>query len=136
MSADTRIRARAILFLMRNEVEFDKDISNSMLVVLIKLFWQSVKDAKEIERQKLVAMRCFDRLTPSSWMSVNKIQVKEVMKQTSGYVVKWGIKYWVSFRPALEAISHFVFEKSGCEEGDYYLSIVDSRTHHPYRDWE
>ncbi len=135
MSADTKIRARAILFLMRNGVELDKDISNSMLVVLIKLFWQSVKDVKEIERQKKMAMVHFNNLDPVGWIHINKLQVKEIMKQTGGFIVKYHQKYWVSFRPVLRAISHFVFERSGCQQGDYHVSLVDARTHRPYRDW-
>jgi hypothetical protein len=136
MSADTKIRARAILFLMRNGVEFDKDISNSMLVVLIKLFWQSVKDAKEIAHQKKMAMVHFDNLTPNGWIHVNKLQVKEIMEQTGGAIVKYNLNYWISFRPVLKAVSHFVFQKSGCKDGDYYVSLADRRTHHPYRDWK
>ncbi len=135
MDADANIRTRAKRELRRNGVQFDNDISNSMLIALSKLCKRAAKNAKEIERQKQIAMKCFDTLTPSSWMSANKIQVKEIMKQTGGSIVKYHNKYWVSFRPAWKAVSHFVFEKSGCQKGDYYVCLAAARTHHPYRDW-
>ena len=136
MSADTKIRTRAKRFLRRNGVSFNNDISNSILVVLIKLFWQSVKDAKDIASQKKMAMVHFNNLDPNGWIHINKLQVKEIMEQTGGAIVKYHQKYWVSFRPAWQAVSHFVFEQSGCIDGDYYVNLADARTHRPYRDWD
>jgi hypothetical protein len=136
MSVDAKIRARAILMLMRQGVEFDKNVSNSTLVALGRLSRQAIKDEKEINHQKKMAMVHFNNLNPVGWIHVNKLQVKEIMKQTGGAIVKYHNKYWISFRPAWKAVSHFVFERSGCHTGDYYVCLADTRTHHPYRDWE
>lgn len=47
MSADIKIRARAILMLMRQGVEFDKNVSNSTLIALGRLSRQAIKDEKD-----------------------------------------------------------------------------------------
>jgi hypothetical protein len=136
MSADAKIRARAKRMLRRNGVEFENDMSNSMLVAFVKLYYRAIKDEKEINHQKQMAMVHFNNLEPVGWIHINKLQVKEIMRQTGGYIIKYHQKYWVSFRPAWKAISRFVFERSGCQQGDYYVCLADARTHHPHREWE
>lgn len=73
---------------------------------------------------------------PNSWMALNKQEVEEFMELSGGFVINFGRKYWVSFRPAWKRLSAFVRQRSNCKDGDYYVCLVDSRIYSPHREWD
>ena len=74
--------------------------------------------------------------TIGSWIAFNKEEVKEVMRETGGFITYCGSIYVISFRLAWKALSRFVFKRSGCKEGDYYVSLVNPHLVKPYREWD
>ena len=60
-------------------------------------------------------------------------EIEQLEKNIAKYC---GCKYAISFRHAIRALSMFVFERSNCKKGDYYVCLVNPHLVKPYREYE